>query len=59
VQWQRRRGACAHPIGFRFERVILHNDQPGALRIADASGALLHDVRQFVAEQMMAARCVW
>src|SRR5262245_65841625 len=42
------------PIRFRLQLAVLDDREPAAERVADAAGALLHDMRQFVAEQLPA-----
>jgi hypothetical protein len=49
-----RRGAVAHAVGFRFQGVVLDDGKAGAERVAHPAGALLQDVRQFVAEELLA-----
>ena len=49
-------GARAEPIGFGFERRILNDGQTSVVRNADATGTLLDDVNQFVAEQRLSLR---
>lgn len=44
----------AHSIGLRFERVVLNHRKPGAERIAYPAITLLNNMRQFVAEQLLA-----
>jgi hypothetical protein len=47
-------GALAEAVGFGFERCVLDDGESAAQRIAHAAGALLHDMRQFMAKQLLA-----
>jgi hypothetical protein len=51
-------GHPAKAVGFRFEGVILHDGNAGAEGVGYPSGALLHHVGEFVAEQDLAMRGV-
>ena len=43
----------AQAVGFGFQRVVLHYCGPAAEGIPDASGALLKNMGQFMAEQLL------
>src|SRR5436190_16025624 len=48
----------AHAIRFGFQGVVLHHGGAAAKRIPDASGALLENVGQFMAEQLLSLDAV-
>ena len=50
---RRGRGTLGHPIGFGFERVILTTATPEPNGLRTRPDRCLHDVRQFVAEQVL------
>jgi hypothetical protein len=47
--------AAGHPIGLRFQQRILNDGQTGGKWIANPSSALLHDVRELVGKNTLAA----
>jgi len=51
-------GMPAEAVGFGFEGVVLHDRELGAERVLHAAGALLHDMRQFVAQELLAVHAV-
>src|SRR5688572_10518481 len=51
-----RGGAMSHPLRLGFHRVVLHDRDTGTEWIAHAARALLQDVRELVAEDLLALR---
>jgi len=51
-----RGGAQAHAVGFGLHGAVLHHGDARTKWIADAAGALLHDVRQFVVKKLLPLR---
>ena len=48
----------AEAVGFGFESVVLDHGDPGAEWVPHAASALLDDMRQFVAEQLLAVPAI-
>ncbi|HEY2539316.1 MAG TPA: hypothetical protein VGI28_07445 [Stellaceae bacterium] len=47
-------GTLAETVGLGFEGVVLDDSEARAERVSDPAGTLLDDMRQFVAEQLLA-----